>query len=136
MPALRIERVHGPARREIAKGLYAYNEMAGGKPNYRRLTITVRHRGRVIGGLAAEMYWGWMYVSLLWMVERHRAAGWGKSLLRAAEAEARKHGVRRVFLESFTFQAPGFYKKLGYREFARLKQFPRGHDRVSLTKAL
>ena len=136
MPALRIERVHGPARREIAKGLYAYNDAAIGKNDYRRLTITVRNRGKVVGGLAAEMYWGGMYVNLLWMSDRYRAEGWGRSLLKAAEAEARKRGVRRVFLESFTFQAPGFYKKHGYREYSRLKQFPRGHDRVSLTKAL
>ncbi len=51
------------------------------------------------------------------------------------EAEARKCGVRHVFLDSFTFQAPKFCAKLGYREVARLKEFPAGHDRVFMTKA-
>jgi len=136
MPSLRLEKVHGPARREIGKGLLAFNEATVGKANYWRLTITVRDKGRVVGGLAAESYWGWMYVNLLWMQERYRSKGWGASLLKAAESEARKRGVHHVYLDSFTFQAPGFYKKLGYREFGRLKRFPAGHERVFLTKAL
>ncbi len=41
-----------------------------------------------------------------------------------------------MFLESFTFQAPKFDRKLGYREYGRLKGFPAGHDRVYLMKAL
>ena len=54
-----------------------------------------------------------------------------------AEAEARKRGVRNVFLDSFSFQAPKFYAKLGYREYGRLKEFPKpATHRRSLTKAL
>jgi hypothetical protein len=45
-------------------------------------------------------------------------------------------GAADVSLDSFTFQAPDFYRKLGYREFGRLAGFPAGHDRVFLTKAL
>ena len=56
--------------------------------------------------------------------------------MQTAEAEARNRGVRNVYLDSFSFQAPTFYAKLGYREFGRLKEFPAGHDRVWMTKAL
>jgi len=86
--------------------------------------------------LVAETYWGWMYVNLLWVSERHRGKGWGRSLMQTAEAEARKRGVRHVFLESFSFQAPKFYAKLGYQEYGRLKDFPAGNDRISMTKVL
>ena len=41
-----------------------------------------------------------------------------------------------MYLDSFSFQAPTFYAKLGYREFGRLKEFPAGYDRVWMTKAL
>jgi GNAT superfamily N-acetyltransferase len=136
MPAPRIEKVHGPARREIVKGLRAYNLAAVGKFGHRSLTVTIRQRGKIVAGLAAETFLGWMFVSLLWVSERHRGKGWGSSLIETAEAEARDRGVRNVYLDSFSFQAPSFYAKLGYREFGRLKEFPAGHDRVFMTKAL
>jgi GNAT superfamily N-acetyltransferase len=136
VPALRVEKVLGPAKREITKSLIAYNLAAAGKSNFRPLVLTVRDKGKIVGGLTADTYWGWMYVHLLWVSEPRRSKGWGRKLIEKAEAEARKRGVHDVFLESFTFQAPEFYMKLGYREFGRLKGFPLGHDRVYLTKAL
>jgi ribosomal protein S18 acetylase RimI-like enzyme len=136
MPAPKIEKVLGPTKREIGKALRAYNDAAAGPGDYRTLALTVRDKGKIVGGLVAESYWGWMYVNMLWVAERHRGKGFGQSLLQKAEAEASKRGVRSVFLDSFTFQAPDFYRKLGYREFGRLKGFPDGHDRVWMTKAL
>jgi predicted N-acetyltransferase YhbS len=140
MPALQIEKVHGPARREIVKGLRAYNVAAVGKFDHRPLTVTIRERGKmggkIVGGLVGETFFGWMFVSLLSVSERHRGNGWGSSPMRTAEAEARERGVRHVYLDSFSFQAPAFYEKLGYREFGRLQDFPAGYDRVWMTKAL
>jgi GNAT superfamily N-acetyltransferase len=147
MPALRVEKVLGPAKREIFKAMRAYNrelfkamsaynKAATGKPDYRALAVTIRDKGKIVGGLVAETYWGWMYVNALWVSEKHRSKGWGTKLMQTAEAEARKRGMHNVWLESFTFQAPGFYGRLGYREFGRLKGFPAGHDRIYLTKAL
>src|SRR5580704_6472365 len=137
MPAPQIEKVHGPARREIVKGLRAYNVAAVGKFDHRPLTLTIRERGKVggkiVGGLVGETFFGWMFVSLLWVSDQHRGNGWGSSLMRTAEAEARERGVRHVYLDSFSFQAPAFYEKLGYREFGRLKDFPAGYDRVWMT---
>jgi predicted N-acetyltransferase YhbS len=136
MPTPRIEKVHGPAKREILKGLRAYNVAAVGKTEHRPLTLTIRERGKIVGGLVGETYFCWMFVGLLWVSEKHRGKGWGSSLIETAEAEARNRGVRNVYLDSFSFQAPTFYAKLGYREFGRLKEFPPGYDRVWMTKAL
>ena len=136
MPAPQIEKVHGPARRAIVKGLRAYNVATAGKFDHRPLTVTIRERGKIVGGLAGETFWGWMFVSLLWVSDKHRGHGHGSALIETAEAEARSRGVRNVYLDTFSFQAPEFYKKLGYREFARLDEFPAGHRRVWMTKAL
>jgi GNAT superfamily N-acetyltransferase len=136
MPAPRVERVLGPAKRELSKAMRAYNDAAAGKSDYRALAVTIRDKGKIVGGLVGETYWGWMYVNVLWVAAAHRGKGYGQSLLHAAEAEARKRGVHNVFLDSFSFQAPKFYVKLGYREYGQLKEFPKGHSRHSMTKAL
>jgi GNAT superfamily N-acetyltransferase len=135
-PAPQIEKVHGPARRAIVKGLRDYNVATAGKFDHRPLTVTVRERGKIVGGLAGETFWGWMFVSLLWVSDAHRGHGYGSALMDTAEKEARGRGVRNVYLDTFSFQAPGFYKKLGYREFARLDEFPAGQRRIWMTKAL
>ena len=136
MPAPQIEKVHGPARREIVKGLVAYNRAAAGEFNHRPLTVTIRECGKIVAGLSGETFWGWMFVSLLWVSDAWRGHGYGSALMDAAETEARSRGVGNVYLDTFSFQAPEFYKKLGYREFARLDEFPPGHRRIWLTKAL
>jgi GNAT superfamily N-acetyltransferase len=136
MPAPQIEKVHGPARRAIVKGLRDYNIATAGKFDHRPLTVTIRERSKIVGGLAAETYWSWMFVSLLWVSDAHRGHGYGSALMDTAEKEARNRGVRNVYLDTFSFQAPEFYTKLGYREFARLDEFPTGHRRHWMTKAL
>jgi ribosomal protein S18 acetylase RimI-like enzyme len=136
MPSPRIEKHIGPAKRELFKALRGYNVGAAGPFGYQPFVLTYRDKGKIVGGLLAEVYWGWLYVNLLWVSERHRGKGWGRALMRKAEVEARKRGARNSFLESFSFQAPKFYAKLGYREFGRLKGFPTGNDRIYLTKAL
>jgi GNAT superfamily N-acetyltransferase len=136
MPAPQVEKLLGPAKRELFKAMRAYNKAAAGKSDYRTLAVTIRDKGKIVGGLVGETYWSWMYVNVLWVSARHRGKGYGQSLLHKAETEARKRGVRNVFLDSFSFQAPKFYARLGYREYGRLKEFPKGHSRHSMTKAL
>jgi GNAT superfamily N-acetyltransferase len=136
MAAPRIEKLLGPAKRALYKAMRDHNKAAAGQFDYRALAVTLREKGEIVGGLVGETYWGWMYVNVLWVAPQHRGKGHGRSLLHAAEAEARKRGVRNVFLDSFSFQAPKFYTKLGYREYGRLQEFPKGHSRHSMTKAL
>ncbi len=38
----------------------------------------------------------------------------------------RKKGCRLILFDSFSFQAPAFYKKHGYREFGVVEDHPKG----------
>ena len=136
MAEVKVERIHGPARRAIIRGLIAYNTGVVGKFGFKRLSVTLRHRGAIVGGLSAETYLGWMFIALFWVDDRFRGRGFGSKIIRAAEKEARKRGIKNAYVDTFSFQAPGFYKKLGFREFGRLKGFPAGHERIWMTKAL
>ena len=136
MASIKIEKQQGQTKRAVIKGLVAYNTQKAGKMGYAPVTISLREKGKIVGGIVGEIFFGWMFVHLFWIDDKFRGKGFGTRLLDAAEKEARKRGVKNVYLDTFSFQAPGFYKKLGYREFGRLKAFPVGHHRSWMTKAL
>lgn len=76
-------------------------------------------------------------IAMVWVREDSRKAGWGGRLLEAAEHVARERGCNRMFVSSFTFQAPDFYRRHGYVETARVENFPiDGAADVYLMKAL
>ena len=50
--------------------------------------------------------------------------GIGARLLKSAETEAKKRRCKYVFLDTFSFQAPDFYKKYGYQERFVLEDYP------------
>jgi len=87
-------------------------------------------------GLRAATYFDRMFVSMLRVAEPYRKQGIGSRLLTQAEAVARSRGAANAYLDTFSFQAPGFYEKHGYREFARLENLPPGHSRIWLVKRL
>lgn len=88
-----------------------------------------RADGTLAGGISAVAIGPDFYVHLLWVDEGQRGTGLGRALMLAAEQAAHQRGARTVFLNTVTFQAPGFYAKLGYREEGRLVDFVQGNDR-------
>ena len=69
MAEIKVETVHGPVRREILKGLRAFNTRAIGKFEFKPLSVTLRHRGAIVGALYGETYLNWMYISLFWLAD-------------------------------------------------------------------
>jgi GNAT superfamily N-acetyltransferase len=92
--------------------------------------------GRIVGGAYARIWDGILDISLLWVHEDYRGEGYGARLMRAIEAEGVRRGCARAELRTFDFQAPGFYKKLGYEELYVSRDFPRGHCRHYFRKQL
>jgi GNAT superfamily N-acetyltransferase len=97
--------------------------------------VLLRREGRVAGGLAGETYAGWLFIRYLWLEEALRRGGLGRAVIAAAEARARERGCHSAWVDTFSFQAPGFYAKQGYVEFGRLPYPPRG-ERLFLRKPL
>ncbi|MEV5238104.1 GNAT family N-acetyltransferase [Streptomyces cinnamoneus] len=114
-----------------------FNEAATGHAPHGELSVKVTDEdGELIGGLTAWTWGGLCGIELLWVRGSSRADGWGAKLLRAAEAEAVRRGCDRVMVSSYTFQAPGFYRRHGYAEVGRVPGVPGGHADVYLFKSL
>ena len=93
--------------------------------------------GTIVGGVAGNYgSFGWLYIDQLWVSGDLRGQGYGTKLMAAIEGEAVRHGSNNVYLNTFSFEAPEFYKKLGYTVFAELEDFPPGHKRIFLRKEL
>lgn len=101
------------------------------------LTVRVEADGELVGGVSG---WTWGLaagIAMTWVRADRRGAGIGEELIGAFEEEARQRGCTHVFVTSFTFQAPGFYRRQGYVEFARWESVPvPGSDDVHLRKVL
>lgn len=105
-------------------------------PRYSYFGIFVRDDGRTIhAGLIGNCYAGWLFINLLWIAAALRRQGIGRQLMAQAERHARDFGCHSAYVDTFSFQAPGFYRKLGYEIFAGL-DYPPGHRRLFLRKTL
>ena len=93
-------------------------------------------RGEWLGGLTGYIWGGWLHVNLLWVTESLRGQRQGSRLMDAAEAFAIERGCLGVTLETFSFQAPGFYANRGYEVFGTLDDYPPGHSKFFLRKRL
>jgi ribosomal protein S18 acetylase RimI-like enzyme len=56
--------------------------------------------------------------------------------MQEAERRARRRGSRLIHLNTYSFQAPGFYEKLGYRRFGGMSGSPAGASRHFYVKPL
>jgi len=68
--------------------------------------------------------------------DRVRGSSYGTRLMEHIEREAIARGCTDAYLDTFSFQAPEFYKRLGYEVFGELEDFPVGHSRIFLRKRL
>ena len=111
------------------------HDRADRRPAWVPLTLLVRDDGnRVRGGIRGQIALCWLQVDQIWVDVTLRGKGYGSRLLGLAEDAARKHGAIGAQLTTSTFQAVGFYQKLGYAELGRLKDRPPGHDRIWMAK--
>ena len=92
------------------------------------------HDGTVTGGIWASTLFRWLNVELLFVPEDLRGRGVGSALLAAAETEAMRRDCLGAFVDTASFQAPGFYQRLGYTLYGRLGDFPPGHERLYFRK--
>lgn len=122
----------------IFDGLKRFNQSQIGRAYDRRdLIVTAKDEsGALLGGLVGYTNWEWLYVDLLWTDDGQRRSGLGSRLMRTAEEEAVRRGCRWSRLYTYDFQAPGFYRKLGYEVWAELEGYPPGHTQIWLRKAL
>ncbi|UCG97536.1 MAG: GNAT family N-acetyltransferase [Burkholderiales bacterium] len=119
----------------VDAGLHLYNLTAADLAAVRTLACFARtEAGEVVGGLRARQWGGAVEVQQLWVDERHRRRGVARRLMQMLEREVAGRGATVVYLDTFSFQAPEFYKRCGYRTALRIDGFPDGIARHLMMK--
>jgi ribosomal protein S18 acetylase RimI-like enzyme len=116
-------------------GLGEANDAAAQLHEVRPLSCFARDEtGQVVGG-AIGRWWGQCCeLQQLWVKPEARHRGTGSCLVRAFEGRAREYGCLSFYLETFSFQAPGFYQALGYEVAYEHKVYPHGIVRYLMVK--
>jgi len=137
-PAPAIQAASADDTRAVFAGLLAFNTACSGYALDEHPVNRVIHdaAGTVVAGIAADVCGGWLMVHALWVHDTRRGQGLGQALLAEAERQARDLGAHAVTLDTFSWQAEGFYLRQGYDVFGRLQDFPPGHHRLYLRKRL
>ena len=131
-----VESDHESVHTFVLDSLIAFNDAKAGDSGYRPIAFAVEdERGRMTGGLSGATAYGWLFIELLFVPESLRGQGVGTELIRRAEAEAVARGCHSVWLDTFEFQARGFYERLGYTCFGELANYPTG-SRFFMSKRL
>jgi len=119
----------------VDAGVHLHNINAVDLDAVRTLACFARDRaGAVLGGLRARQWGAAVEVQQLWGEPSLRRRGVGRRLMQLLEAEVRRRGAALIFLDTFSFQAPGFYTRCGFRAAVRLDGFPDGIAKYVMVK--
>ncbi len=105
-----------------------------GEARPRLLVIPIYDGGSIGGGLWSHTLFGWLHIEMMVVPEAMRFRGLGSGLLAAAEAEARSRGCLGAIVDTFSFQAAPFYRKMGFEQYAALEDCPHGYQRLFFKK--
>jgi GNAT superfamily N-acetyltransferase len=121
----------------IIELLKDHNQQFIGRAPYSTFRLAAHDgEGALAGGLLGEWRSYWLHVDILVVAPALRGQGLGSALMAEAERVTRDKGYRGIFLDTFDFQAPGFYEKLGYTRFGSIRDYTGGFDRHFYEKRL
>jgi GNAT superfamily N-acetyltransferase len=121
----------------LGERLYEFNMAATGIRDGRMLNAALSNaQGDIIAGISGHTWGECCEIIRLWVAETERRNGIGKQLMQAAEQEAIARGCRQIVLSTHSFQAPGFYEKLGFSRLTAIPDSPKDYEHIFYIKYL
>lgn len=117
--------------------IYEYNAVKIDKHDGCLFCRIVRdENNNIVAGIAGWTWANACEITQLWVDKNARRKGTGEMLLKLAEEEAKIKGCVTILVKTYSFQAPHFYEKYGYKIEQVITEFPKGHKYYALTKML
>jgi ribosomal protein S18 acetylase RimI-like enzyme len=120
---------------ELVAQVRRFNELTVGPGHSQPLGVLARDAtGALVGGISGRTIYRHFLIEVLWVDESLRGTGLGRQLMETAERIAVERGCVAAQVDTLSFQAPDFYRRLGFGVVGRIEGFPAGHDRFFLLK--
>lgn len=111
----------------LSRGLLLHHTSQGHPRTSKKYCIFLKDENKKsYAGIITTITWNGMHIDSLWVDESLRGHDYGTTLIKMAEEEAIKRGCTLVYTDTFLYQAPAFYEKLGYNLYGKLEGFPKG----------
>ena len=129
----------------ISENLHTYNRskcewirenMEIKPPKRQYYNFGVYENNELVGGAVGIIRFGWYFLEELWLNENYRGKKIGTKLIQKIEECAKENNVIGIRMETWSFQARGFYEKMGYTVWAEIKDCPPGTIDYFLKKEL
>jgi len=121
---------------QLESELYAFNAKRTGFHDGEGLGFLIDRDGARVGAVAGYTWGGICELRQVWVREDCRGQGLGSTLIQAAIFEARRRGCSYIFLSTYDFQAPAFYRRFDFEQIAEIKDKPLGHTEFIFRKSL
>lgn len=115
---LELKRSSEEENDEIHQRLREYNRNF--MRDFQDYNFHIEQDGAIVAGIVAGSTMDTLEVEFLFVEEAYRKLGLGSKLLEYVETEAARNGLRRILLNTYSFQAPGFYEKHGYERLLKI----------------
>ena len=136
MSELKFEIKNNPSSEEqkvIRDGIVAFNQSII-NDKHTCFNICVKDKKNIIAGAIIYQHKDALYIEVLWCMEEYRKQGIGSKLIGMVEAEAQNESIKKLFVDTYAFQAQGFYKKHGFKIIGCAPEYLLGHDRIFMRK--
>jgi GNAT superfamily N-acetyltransferase len=100
------------------------------------LAVGAWRADRPVGGAIGRTWGECAELQQLWVQPELRRRGIGARLLRDFQQAAAARGARRIYLDTFSFQAPAFYAGQGWRVVLEIAGFADGIRKFTMLKDL
>lgn len=119
----------------LVDGVRQFNAKILGYVDSTPLTVVAKSDdGKLMAGVSGRTVYQHFLIEVVWVDESVRTQGLGRKLMEQAEQQAKARGCVAAQVDTLSFQALDFYRKLGFEVIGEIAGFPLGHKRYFMLK--
>lgn len=116
----------------LREGIVGFNSKFLHEKASQFIITAKNNKNDIVGGATIWEHSDALYIDILWVEENYRGKGVGSRLINAIVEQAKLKNIKKLFVDTYDFQASGFYIKHGFFIIGRLDNYLLGHDRIYL----
>jgi GNAT superfamily N-acetyltransferase len=124
-------------REALWQGVKAFNQPYTGNIITQPFSLSIRDESsKVVAGIYGFTFLDHARVEYTWVNESYRKQGLGRKLFQKLDEYCRSKGCSVIQLDTFDFQAPSFYEKIGFEYIGTVFEWSCGYDCYFMRKKL